>query len=246
MRKLIGIIIAFTFIFSLAGCGSGGTQTSSASAADRSEAVSAQSDNNGTVEQPSAVGSAVSDAASENSDETSESTEGTSGGGADNDASGGVLIAYFSHTGNTKVIAGQIHEAVGGDLIQIVPVNAYPESYNECVDVARAELDAQARPEIETIVDNMDSYDVIYLGYPNWWGTIPMPVATFVEAYDLSGKTIIPFCTHDGTALGRSVEDIAAICTDSTIAKGLAIRGRSVNNAEADVSAWISEVHPQE
>ena len=88
----------------------------------------------------------------------------------------------------------------------------------------------------------MDDYDVIFLGYPNWWGTIPMPLYTFLEEYDFSGKTIIPFCTHEGSRLGSSVQDITALCPQSTILDGLAVRGGNVSDAQDDVTAWLQEL----
>ena len=98
------------------------------------------------------------------------------------------LTAYFSHSGNTREIARQIHENIGGDLFEIVPVDPYPADYDAVVEQARKELDKKSRPELKTKVGNMDSYDVVFVGYPNWWGTMPMPVVTFLSEYDLSGK----------------------------------------------------------
>jgi len=153
-----------------------------------------------------------------------------------------ILVAYFSHTGNTRVIANQIHEKVGGDIFEIVTVNPYPTDHDAVVDQAKQEQEDNYRPELATKVENMDSYDVVFIGYPNWWGTMPMPVFTFLEEYDFSGKTIIPFCTHEGSGLGRSVEDITKLCPQSTILDGLAIRGSSVETAQDDVSEWLREI----
>ncbi len=153
-----------------------------------------------------------------------------------------ILVAYFSHSGNTRVIANQIHENVGGDIFEIVTVDPYPTEYNAVVDQAKQEQEDNYRPELATGVENMSSYDVVFIGYPNWWGTMPMPVFSFLEEYNFSGKTIIPFCTHEGSGLGKSVEDITKICPQSTIQKGLAIRGSSVETAQDDVSEWLHEI----
>lgn len=153
-----------------------------------------------------------------------------------------ILVAYFSHSGNTRVIANQIHEKVGGDIFEIVTVNPYPTDYNALVDQAKQEQEENYRPQLKTKVENMDSYDVVFVGYPDWWGTMPMPVFTFLEEYNFSGKTIIPFCTHEGSGLGRSVEDIKKLCPQSTILNGLAIRGSDVKNAQSDVSKWLHEI----
>jgi Flavodoxins len=153
-----------------------------------------------------------------------------------------ILIAYFSWSGNTREIANQIHERVGGDLFEVRTVEAYPTEYRPCTDVAKKEQQENARPALATDVTDMASYDVVFIGYPNWWGTIPMALFTFFESYDFSGKTIIPFCTHEGSALGRSVQDISKLCPGSTMLEGIAIRGGSVKSAGNDVSAWLSRI----
>jgi flavodoxin len=152
------------------------------------------------------------------------------------------LSAYFSHSGNTRVIAHQIHENIGGDIFEIVSVDPYPSDYDEVVEQARKELNKEYRPRLKTKVENMDSYNVVFVGYPCWWGTIPMPVATFLSEYDFSGKTIVPFCTHEGSSLGRSVMDIKKLCPQSTILDGLAVRGSDVKNVQNEVSEWLCEI----
>jgi flavodoxin len=152
------------------------------------------------------------------------------------------LSAYFSHSGNTRVIAHQIHENIGGDIVEIVPVDPYPRDYDAVVEQARKELDKDYRPRLKTKVENMGSNNVVFVGYPIWWGTIPRPVATFLTEYDFSGKTIVPFCTHEGSGLGRSVTDIKVICPHSTILDGLAVRGSNVKNAQNEVTGWLQEM----
>jgi flavodoxin len=156
------------------------------------------------------------------------------------------LCAYFSHSGNTREIAHLIHEYVGGDVFEIVSADPYPGDYNEVVEQAQKELKQDYRPVLKTKVENMDLYDVIFVGYPNWWGTIPMPVTTFLSEYDFSGKTIVPFCTHEGSALGRSVADIKGLCPQSTILEGLPVRGSDVKNARNKVSGWLRELGMKE
>ena len=165
------------------------------------------------------------------------------------------LIAYFSRpgnnyvggrivnlpVGNTEVVARMIREKTAGDLFRIEAVNPYPEDYTETTEVARKELSTNARPKLTGRLENPASYDVIFLGYPNWWGTMPMPVFTFLEAYEFSGKTIVPFCTHEGSGLGRSMAEIQKTCPHATILDGLAIRGGDVNSAQDEVSAWLRE-----
>jgi len=169
---------------------------------------------------------------------------------------GRCLIAYFSRlgnnyvggsimnlsVGNTEVIAKMIQGMTGGDLFRIEPVKPYPADYTATTDVAKEELRTKARPELTGNVDNIASYELIFLGYPDWWGTMPMPVFTFLEGYDLSGKTIAPFCTHEGSGLGHSIADIEKACPHSTVLNGIAIRGGEVKNAQDVVAGWLRTV----
>ena len=152
------------------------------------------------------------------------------------------LSAYFSHSGNTQVIARQIHEKAGGDLFRIVSKDPYPAEYNAVVERARKELDRDYLPALKTTVADMDAYSRIFIGYPNWWGTVPRPVAAFLSAYDFSGKTIAPFCTHEGSGLGQSIDDIKKACPQSTVLEGIAIRGGDVRNAQGPVTAWLKDI----
>jgi len=163
------------------------------------------------------------------------------------------LIAYFSRegnnyvsggivnlpVGNTEAAANMIQKLTGSDMFRIQTVKNYPSDYNETTDVAKQELRQNARPKLSGHVDNVDEYAVIILGYPNWWGTMPMAVLTFLEEYDFSGRTIIPFCTNEGSGLGRSESDIKHACPDARVLNGLSIRGGSVQRAENDISAWL-------
>ena len=167
------------------------------------------------------------------------------------------LIAYFSRKGNnyvagsivnlpignTEVIANKIHKLTGSDIFQIKTVKSYPEDYTETTNVAHEEQRENARPELTEIVDNMDSYDVIYIGYPNWYGTMPMTVFTFLESYDFSRKTIIPYCTHEGSGMGSSERDIKKLCPNAKVLSGLAIRGGSVDKADKDVAYWLKKLN---
>ena len=155
-------------------------------------------------------------------------------------AEGKALVAYFSKTGNTETIAKMIAELTGAELFKIETVTPYPEDYNETVDIASDEQANDARPELSTHVENMEDYDTIYLGYPNWWGTMPMALFTFLEEYDFSGKTIIPFCTHGGSALGSSESDIASLAPDAVLLEGFAVRGTAAADAKTDVEAWLN------
>ncbi len=150
-----------------------------------------------------------------------------------------VLVVYFSHSGNTREIATQIHECVGGDVFEIVPVDPYPVDYDAVVAQAKGELSSGHRPALKARLDQMDSYGVVFVGYPNWWGTVPPPVRTFLSEHDVSAKTVVPFCTHEGSRLGRSAVDIAKLCPRSTILDGLAIKGGDVQHAQSKVAEWL-------
>lgn len=153
-----------------------------------------------------------------------------------------ILVAYFSHSGNTREIANQIHKIVGGDIFEIQSVKKYPHEYDAVVEQARQELDSGYKPALKTKIENIKSYDLVFLGYPVWWGTFPAPVKTFLSEYDFSGKTIAPFCTHEGSSLGGSATDIAKLCPKTTLLNGAAIRGSVVKTAQNKVSAWLREI----
>lgn len=153
---------------------------------------------------------------------------------------GKVLVIYYSHSGNTREIAHRIHQVVGGDIIEIQPVAPYPDDYNKVVKQAKVELNAGYKPPLKTKIENIGSYDFIFLGSPNWLNTIAPPVQSFLSQADLSGKIIVPFITHGGGGSGRSVADIAALCQDSTILDALVVRGgKPEKNAIAE---WLSKV----
>jgi len=132
-----------------------------------------------------------------------------------------------------------IREQVGGDLVEIVPVQPYPTEYNAVVNQAKQELQAGHRPALRTQVENIDAYDVVFIGSPNWWNTVAPPVMTFLEAHDLAGKAAVPFITHGGGGAGRSVRDIARLCPDTTMLEGLVVRDREVANAQPQVAQWL-------
>lgn len=167
-----------------------------------------------------------------------------------------ILIAYYSRkgqnylngsivtlpVGNTEVAAKIAQEITGGNIFEICTVKSYPIDYTETTEVATVEKRNNARPELSSRMNNMDQYDTVILGYPNWWGTFPMAVFTFLEEYDFSGKTILPFCTHEGSGLGSSERDIRKLCPGATVLPGLAIRGGSVGRADQLVANWLKSI----
>jgi flavodoxin len=166
------------------------------------------------------------------------------------------LIAYFSRNGNNyvdgkivnlpignaEVIAKKIQGLTGCGIFRIQTVRSYPEDYTETTNVAQEEKRGNARPELTENVKDINSYDLIYIGYPNWWGTMPMALFTFLESYDFSGKTIVPYCTHEGSGMGNSERDIKMLCPKAKVLPGLAIRGGSVDGADEEIAKWLKKL----
>ena len=163
------------------------------------------------------------------------------------------LVAYFSRTGeqdkvgviekgNTKIVAEIIADETGADIFEIVPkTDNYPMTFDELCDVAKEEQNNNARPEIATSVEDFDDYSIIYLGYPIWWADLPMICYTFLESYDFSGKTIVPFCTHEGSADADTQSKIQSAVPSATVTEVLAIRGQDAQNDLDGVKSTISE-----
>lgn len=163
------------------------------------------------------------------------------------------LIVYFSRTGenyvngtikklsvgNTETAAKLIQSKTGADMFKLVPLVSYSEDYNECIEQAKDDQRRGARPELTAYPDSIERYDTIYLGYPNYWGTMPMCVFTFLEHFDFSGKTIRPFCTHEGSGLGSSVGDIKKLCPNAKVETGLAIHGAKADKSGSDIDKWL-------
>ena len=173
----------------------------------------------------------------------------------DMNTEGKKLVVYFSHTGenynvgfiiegNTHIIAQMISDATGADIWEIAPLKPYPVNYNECIDVAKKELNANDRPAIQGDI-NIEEYDVIFLGYPNWWGEPPMCIYTFIEKHNWDGKAVIPFITHEGSGMGGTDKRIANACKGANVftGKGLAIQGKVAQEhrdvARSNVDSWL-------
>lgn len=152
---------------------------------------------------------------------------------------GKVLIAYFSWSGNTRGIAQEIERQTGADLFEISPVDPYSSDYNTVLMEAQEDQHRQARPELSGHVENMDEYDTVILGYPNWWASIPMPIASFLEEYDFAGKRIIPFCSHGGGRFGQSLTAIAKLAPDAVIGEGLSVHYSGDSATPDEISDWL-------
>ena len=142
--------------------------------------------------------------------------------------------------GNTEMAALILQKITGADLFRIVPKQDYPDEYCHCIDLARQDLLRKERPELKAVPENLETYSRIYLGYPNYWGTMPAPVFSFLEQSDLSGKEIWPFCTYEDGGFGHSLEDLKRVCPAAVIAAGLSMRGAEVQNETEAMEHWVT------
>lgn len=174
---------------------------------------------------------------------------------AENKSGGKILISYYSRTGdnyevgfiekgNTHIVADMIAEKTGADMFEIKPVKEYPADYRECTEVAKEELAKNSRPEYVGKVENFEQYDTIFLGYPIWWSNFPPVVYSFLESYDFSGKTIIPFCTSGGEYMTGKENDIPQFAKGAAVREGIGIRGKicqeDPENVRARVNSWLT------
>ena len=224
MKKICPPLLSMALRVSLSAWG--GTSAASESTASEAPASSPE------VSSPPASESAETSAAPQAPSGSEEAAEAPA-------EAGGVLIAYFSWSGNTEQMAQAIQAETGGDLFKIEPTVPYTEDYDTLLDIAQQEQAEDARPELAAQVENWDSYDVIFVGYPNWWSDAPMAVYAFLEAYDWTGKTLVPFCTSGGSGFGRSLDKLPGSAPGAAILEGLHIHGDSVGGAAGDVAAWV-------
>ncbi len=231
MKRILSFMIIGIMAFSLTACGNSASgNTTQQEAESMLEISERENDTDLNTVPADEVASADSDS----------NTEGNS-----------ILVAYFSlageqygvgviEEGNTSIIAKMIAEQTGADLFEIEAVNAYPETYDGLLDVSRQEMSDNARPEIVGTVDNMEDYDIVFVGYPNWWGDMPMIIYNFLESYDFSGKTVIPFCTHGGSGLSGTESTIADI-TGAEMMDGFDIAGEAAQNQRDKASEAVTE-----
>ena len=163
------------------------------------------------------------------------------------------LIAFFSRAdenyfggsikyievGNTEIVAGKIKNMIDADIYKIEMKTPYAKDYNTCIAEAKEHKNRNARPELVALPDSIEKYDTVILGYPNYWGTMPMAVFTFLDAFDFSGKTILPLCTNEGSGMGSSESDIKKLCAGADVKKGLPLNGSSVARADAQIESWL-------
>ena len=166
------------------------------------------------------------------------------------------IVVYYSRTGenynvgnitvgNTAKVAAEIAKQTGADLFEIKPVNPYPTKYQECIEVAQQEKDDNARPQIATTVEHFEQYNTVYLGYPNWWGDMPMIVYTFIESQNFDGKTVIPFVTHEGSGLSGTPQKLRKALPKATVTDGMEMRGKTAQTDPVEVTKKVAELIKQ-
>lgn len=154
-----------------------------------------------------------------------------------------ILVAYYSWGGNTREVAQQIQKSTGGNIFEIQPEKAYPTDYDAVVKQAKEEISADYRPTLKGKVSDLDQYDVVFVGTPNWWSTIAPPVATFLSENNMAGKTVVPFVTHGGGRQANCFDAVAKLCPQSTMLDGFVISGRNAKNGQNEVDQWLNKIN---
>ncbi|NSE86276.1 flavodoxin [Dorea formicigenerans] len=218
MKKAIVILLSLTMILGLTACGNSASKT----------------------KQPSTEDTFVESKADTESAETSTNMENTDNQDAQEHK---ILVAYFSSTGTTKGVAEHIANGLNADIYEIVPEEAYTDAdldYNDNNSRTTIEMnDPDARPAISGSVENMEQYDIIFVGYPIWWGEAPRIVSTFMESYDFSGKTIVPFCTSGGSGIGSSASNLECLTSGATWLDGRRLNG---SDSQDTVMEWVNSL----
>lgn len=220
IKKVFAFILCIGVLFSLTACGG-----DSESAADNVETPSQEE--------------AVQESTAET--ETAETPEET-GTDEQTETGSSALVVYFSWSGNTETIANEIAAQTGADIFELTPVTPYSDDYDTVLDEAQAEQRNNARPEINGSIDNFDSYSVIYLGFPNWWGDMPMILYSFLDDYDLSGKTIAPFVSSGGSGFSNTLTAIAESEPQALLTEGLSLSSSASKDPGDAVTEWLNNI----
>ena len=221
MKKITAILLATVLLFSLAAC-SAKSENTVTTTSSNPEQTNQSADNAQTTKGKKILVIYFSSANTSDVDVVSSATPMVGGAGA------------------TGYIANYIHQKVGGDIEKLTPVKDYDTSYNGTLDEAKAERDSDSRPEFKELSVNPEDYDVIFVGYPMWWYTRPMIIYSFFDKYDFSGKTIIPFNTHEGSGDGGTYDEIKKDEPNATVLDGLAVRGNNADKSDKEIDSWLS------
>ena len=235
MKKAIVLLLAAVICTGLTACNTGNTEISQETVSQTETVVEEDtSDTNDTITNDSESKILIAYFSLPENADTS---------GVDAVAGASIVLNNEKVLGNTEYMAYAIQEAVGGDLFRIETVQEYPLEHEPLVEMADEEQNGNARPELLNRVENMEQYDTIFLGYPNWWGDMPMPLYTFLEEYDLSGKTIIPFSSHGGSGFSRTESTIAQMQPNASVSEnGLTVSRNDVADSYEDVFQWAENI----
>ncbi len=235
MKKAIVLLLAAVICTGLTACNTGNTEISQETVSQTETVVEEDtSDTNDTITNDSESKILIAYFSLPENADTS---------GVDAVAGASIVQNNEKVLGNTEYMAYAIQEAVGGDLFRIETVQQYPLEHEPLVEMADEEQNGNARPELLNRVENMEQYDTIFLGYPNWWGDMPMPLYTFLEEYDLSGKTIIPFSSHGGSGFSRTESTIAQMQPNASVSEnGLTVSRNDVADSYEDVFQWAENI----
>ncbi len=255
MKKVLSIIMLSVLAVSLIGCGRRETENRGNSVA-ANDNTSMQTDVTEGTDIEAAQGSEITEseqsAAQDKTTglETAETgtaePESDTAGDSDAEHGSNALIVYFSWSGNTENVANAIARQTGADVFEIVPEEAYTSDYNALLDIAAEEKENGARPAIAGSIDDISRYDIIYVGYPNWWSDMPMILYTFFDSYDLSGKTLAPFCTSGGSGLSGTVSSIRELEPEADVLDGLHIGSSAASDPDQAVSDWLESLEIME
>ena len=215
MKKICSLIMVFSLLLTLAACGNNTNKEGSSSAPQQSSA-------------PDSI-------PAEESNNLNDSSTPTEAGSKS-------LVVYFSWSGNTENVAKSIQSQTDSDIFEIVPATPYSDDYDTVVDLAQEEQRNNARPAISESIENLADYDVIHVGFPNWWGDMPMILYTFFDTYDLSGKTVALFCTSGGSGLSGTVNEVKSLEPNATVTDGLHIRDNASGSPDSAVSEWLNDI----
>ena len=227
-KKLSAVMTACMLMFALAACGNTGNN------AEESTIPEPDTMESPAVETESKAETEESTPSTDTSEETTESQPEPE----DTAATG--LVVYFSWSGNTESVAVEIQNQTGADTFRLVPAEPYTDDYDALLDIAQEEQKNGARPAISGSIENFDSYEVVYLGFPNWWGDMPMILYSFLDDYDLSGKKIIPFVTSGGSGFSNTIHTIESMEPDAEVLDGLSLGSSQAANPGGAVAGWLS------
>ena len=226
MKRVFSILMILTLLFSLAACSNNGANEESSSPTQQSS-------------NQSSIPAEGSNSQNDSSEPTESSEQNASSIPTETAAKS--LVVYFSWSGNTENVAKSIQRQTDSDIWEIIPVTPYSDDYDTVVDLVQKEQSTDARPAISGSIENIEQYDVIYVVYPNWWSDMPMILYTFFDTYDLSGKTIAPFCTSGGSGLSGTVNEIKELEPNAVVTDGLHIGSSSSADPDNAVSDWLEQ-----